>query len=133
MIIVMTDNGYSIYRCDFAEKSMELVKSELKMADVVKCEDGRHGDCIMTIDAEGRLEVYRPSENKTAALAGEADMLVYTSYIDCCEYDNIIAFDKNGPDALSIDWDKGITGIGDSNIRSGNFLRYGNNVYVFQR
>lgn len=133
MIIVMTDNGYSIYKCDFDEKNMELVSSGLKMAYAVKCGDGKHGDCILTIDAEGRIEVYRPAENKTAVLEGDADTLGYTSYIGCCEYDDIIAFGKNGPDALYIDWDKGITSIGDTNIRSSNFLRDGDNIYVFQK
>ena len=134
MFIVPTDDVYSIYKCDFASKSCTLVEDGLKVAEIVECNDGRHGESIITVNSEGKLKVLRPSENKEVSFEGRIDTDIYTSYFHGVECDDIIAFKENWLDSMYLDWDNGITFIKDAGIIGYNqFLRDGNDIYVFRK
>ena len=133
MFIVPTDDGYSIYKCDLASKNCTLVEDGLKVAEIVECNDGRHGKSILIVDSEGKLKVLRPSENKEVSFEGKTDTDIYTSYFHSVECDDIISFAENGMDSMYLDWDNGITFIKNADImKHNNFLRDGNDIYVFQ-
>ena len=131
MIVVQSDNGSIIYKCDFAAKKIETVSDGHKYAHVVRCMEGGHADSILIIDEGAAPVVFRPGENKTFTLDKYTENLKnYDVEIDLFESEDIIYLNKNM--ALIIkDNDEAVL-IEQTEANYYNTIRQGDNILIFR-
>ncbi len=129
--LVMSNSakGYTLYKCDFAAETIEILYENLLMATTIEGYDSKLKEEVLIIDSKGEMIVHKPAQELYASLDREIiDALRYrVSY----EQEDII-YSSMQP-SMIVDWDnRSIIEVEDNKLDSWKCARKGKDIYVFE-
>lgn len=129
LIMSQSDEVYTLYKCDFAADTIEILGENLLKATTVTDTTYKSRKAILTIDSDGELVIQDPSQGVSATLDRKITDTFGYGLLD--ENDGII-YTMNDI-AMIVDWDNdSITEIDAGKLEGWKSVRIGNDIYVFE-